>query len=146
MPLGKEKTIQILAITVILISIGCTLFVHARQVEIEQQLQHYQKDEKIVTIFNQDYTINKLFLELENKTIDTDEGEKTGIALDSLIEYTGINCPSCNKYTFKAIDGYQQTVDWSNMKKGILTENSRVIFPDLAHAFWVRDVIKIETS
>ena len=143
---GKEKTIPIFAIIVLLIAMSCNLYVHARQVELEKELQKYQTDEKIITIFSQDYKLDDFFSNLEIKTIQTDDGKKTGVPLDSIITYIGIGCPSCNKYTFKAIDGYQQTVDWSDMQKGIITEESRVFFPGLAHAFWVSDVIEIIAS
>ena len=80
------------------------------------------------------------------ETIDTDEGEKTGIALDEVIKSAFIGCIDCNDYTIKAKDGYQQTLSWNVIKTGVLTENKRVFFPDTAQSFWVRDVVEIEVK
>ena len=80
------------------------------------------------------------------RVIETDEGEKTGIALDELIITVGVGCVNCHEYTIKAKDGYQQTVNWDILKTGILTDYGRVYFPDTAQTFWVRDVIEIEVK
>lgn len=133
MNMGKEKIIPIIAMSVLLIGIVSTIYVHATQLE-----------QSTLKINGQDYTLDQLFLIGEIRVIETDEGDKTGIALDDLISKVGVGCPQCQKYTIKAKDRYQQTVDWDIMKTGILTDYGRVYFPDTAHTFWVRDVIEIE--
>ena len=135
MTFGKEKIIPVLAITVLLIGISSAIYVHATQV-----------DKETITINDQEYTIDQIFSIAEPKTIDTDEGIKSGVSLSDLMLKVGISCKSCNKYTFKAKDGYQQTVDFETLKTGILTNYNRVYFPDKAHALWVSDIIEIEVS
>ena len=135
MLMGKEKTIPILAMIVLLIGIFSTLFVHAAQIN---------KD--TILINDQEYTIDEIFSISASKVIQTDEGEKHGASLEDLITKASIDCTSCHDYTIKAKDGYQQTVSWDIMKKGILTKESKVFFPDTAHSFWVYDVIEIEVK
>ncbi len=135
MNLGKEKIIPIFAMVVLLIGIFSTIYVHANQIE---------KD--TIKINGQDYTIDQLFSIGKIRVIETDEGVKTGISLDELMSTVGIGCTDCHKYTIKAKDGYQQTVDWDILKTGILTDYGKVYFPNTAHTLWVRDVIEIEVK
>jgi hypothetical protein len=134
MKTGKEL-IPIIAMIVLLIGTVSTLYVHAT---------HINKD--TITINGQEYSIDQLFSMVDTKTIETNEGVKTGIALDDLMIKVGISCMSCNDYIIKAKDKYQQTVNWDIMRTGILTDYSRVYFPDTAHSLWVRDVIEIEVK
>ena len=135
MILGKEKLIPIFAMIVLLIGTFSVIYVHASQI-----------DKNTITINDQEYTIDQIFSVTESKTIETDEGIKSGVSLADLISKVGISCTSCSKYTFKAKDGYQQTVDFEILKTGILTDYSRVYFPNTAHALWVSDVIEIEVK
>ena len=134
MKTGKEL-IPIIAMIVLLIGTFSSLYVHATQIN---------KD--TITINGQEYSIDQLFSMVNIITIVTDEGEKTGIALEDLILKVGKSCATCNDYTIKAKDKYQQTVNWDVMKTGILTDHSKVYFPDTAHSLWVRDVIEIEVK
>ena len=135
MILGKEKLIPIFAMIVLLIGTFSAIYVHASQI-----------DKNTITINNQEYTIEQIFLIAEPKSIETDEGIKSGVSLMDLMSHVGIGCTSCNEYTFKAKDGYQQTVDFEILKTGILTDYSCVYFPNTAHALWVRDVVVIEVK
>jgi len=135
MILGKEKLIPIFAMVVLLVGTFSAIYVHASQIE---------KDS--ITINSQEYTIDQIFIIAESMSIETDEGVKSGVSLMDLINQVGIGCISCNEYTFKAKDGYQQTVDFEILKTGILTDYSRVYFPNTAHALWVRDVVEIEVK
>jgi len=135
MNLGKEKLIPIFAMIVLLIGTFSVIYVHASQI-----------DKNTITINSQEYTIDEIFSLAESKTIETDEGIKSGVSLADLISKVGISCTSCSKYTFKAKDGYQQTVDFEIFKTGILTDYSRVYFPNTAQALWVSDVIEIEVK
>jgi hypothetical protein len=132
---GKEKAIPIIAMVVLLIGIFSTIYVDANQI---------QKD--TIEINEQNFTLEQLFSDGKELTIETDEGEKKGISLEDIIIDVGIGCVQCHDYTIKAKDGYQQTVGWDILRTGILTDNKRVFFPDTAHSFWVRDVIEIEVN
>jgi len=133
--MGKDKLIPVLAMIVLLIGIGSTMYVQASQSNTSN-----------IKINGQKYSIDEIFKIADMRTIVTDEGEITGVALDDLIVKTSNICTSCNQYTFKSKDTYQQTVPWSYMQKGVLTENNRIFFPDTAHSFWVRDIIEIEVN
>jgi len=133
--MGKEKIIPVFAMILLLIGIFSAIYVHANQIN---------KD--TININGDEYTINQIFSIAKTKTIETDKGEKTGASLEDLMSKVGVSCSSCSKYTFKAKDGYQQTVDYKTLKTGILTENKRVYFPNTAHALWVQDVIEIEVK
>ena len=135
MNLGKEKLIPIFAMIVLLIGTFSAIYVNATQV-----------DKDTITINGEEYTIDQIFSIARSKEIETDEGMKSGISLEDLMIKVGISCVSCSKYTFKAKDGYQQTVDFEILKSGILTDYSRVYFEDTAHALWVSDVIEIEVK
>ena len=132
---GKEKIIPILAINVLLLGVFSALYVNATQINKET-----------ITINGNEYTINQIFSICTKRSIETDDGKKTGIALDDLMLKVGVNCPACHNYIIKAEDKYQQTVSWDILKTGILTDYGRVFFPDTAHTFWVRDVIEIEVK
>jgi len=132
---GKEKLIPIFAMIVLLIGTFSAIYVNATQV-----------DKDTITINGEEYTIDQIFSIARSKEIETDEGMKSGISLEDLMTKAGISCVSCSKYTFKAKDGYQQTVDFEILKSGILTDYSRVYFEDTAHALWVSDVIEIEVK
>lgn len=133
MIMGKEKIIPFLAIIVILISGTSTAYIYVTQTN---------KD--TISINGEDFTIEQLYNIGEIRTIQTSEGEKTGISLEELILKIGISCPSCYEYTIKAKDGYEKTVNWDIMSTGILTDSYGVFFPYIPKAFWVRDIIKIE--
>ena len=72
----------------------------------------------------------------------------TGALLSDIINMSKIKNPEEHKYTIagpgKEGGLYQKTVEWNDMKNGILTEDKRTIFPNLPRAFWIKDVIKIE--
>lgn len=135
MRLVKEKVVPFFAIVCLLIGTSATIYVQASL-----------STKNTITLSGNDFTLDQLFAMGTTRVIATDDGEKSGIALDDLILKMGIDCPSCHQYTFKAKDGYQQTVDWTLMQQGILTEYGRVYFAETAHALWVRDVIEIEVS
>jgi len=143
MTMGKDKLIPFLAMAVILIGVFSTLYVNAQQIENVDDL-------KIITINDSDYNIDKLFEIIETKTIQTDDGEKTGLPLNQVLTYSKVSCVSCNSYTIKAHDPYQQTVSGEEMQNGVLTYdekyNIRVYFPNLAHSFWVYNIAEIEVN
>jgi len=133
--MGKEKFIPILALIIIIIGGTSSAYVYATQI-----------DKDTITINGDEYTIDQIFYLSGKKTIQTIEGEKTGVALDNLILKTGVGCPYCHEYIIKAKDGYQKTVDWEIMKTGVLTDIKKVFFPDTPKAFWVGDIVEIEVK
>lgn len=137
--MGKEKIIPLFAMTVLLIGIFSTLYVHATNSLIGTTGNY-------ITLNNVQYRTTDLFETFTPLTIQTDDGEKTGIPLEEIIIFAGVSCPSCHTYYIIAADEYQQTVTWETMQTGIFTKDQRVYFPGLAHSFWVRNVIEIEVE
>jgi hypothetical protein len=139
MSLNKEKLLLTLAMAVLIIGTFSTLYVNANSLANNNQSNS-------IIINNQTYDINIIFSKISTISIETDLGERTGSPLDQIIIYTSESCPSCYKYQIKSSDGYQQTVNWEDLQKGIFTSEKTVIFPHLAHSFWVKDVIEIEVK
>jgi len=133
--MGKKKIIPILAMAILLIGIISTLYVYATEIN---------KD--TITINGQEYTYETLLLLGGEKTIETVDGEVTGVSLENVVKSIGIGCTSCSKYTIKAADGYQKTIEWDVLKTGVLSKESGVYFPDTPKALWVRDVVEIEVN
>jgi len=129
--MGKEKLIPILAVAVLFIGSLSSIYVYATQINSEY-----------IDINGQEYTVDQLFFIGEERTIET----FSGIALDTLMMKIGIPEPEKHEYTIIASDGYQKTVKWENMKNGILTEEGQSIFSDLAKAFRINDIVKIEVK
>ena len=143
MTLGKEKIIPILAMVVLFVGIAATIYVNAN--ENQETI-----NEKEIIINEQIYSFEDLSKIFQNITIITDDGEKTGLPLNDIIVYSGVTCPNCNRYIFRANDPYQQTILWNDVKTGVLTYdekyNLRVYFPNLAHTFWVYNLVEIEVN
>jgi len=133
--MGKQKIIPVLAMVLLLIGIISALYVHATQI-----------NKNTITINGQEYTYDDLFLLGGEKTIKTVDGEVTGASLENIIKSIGIACTSCSKYTIKATDGYQKTIEWNVLKTGVLSKENRVYFPDTPKALWVSDVVEIEVN
>jgi hypothetical protein len=129
--MGKEKLIPIFAVAVLFIGSLSSIYVYATQINSEY-----------IDINGQEYTVDQLFFIGEERTIET----FSGIALDTLMMKIGISEPEKHEYTIIASDGYQKTVKWDNMKNGLLTEEGQSIFSDLAKAFRIKDIVKIEVK
>jgi len=133
--MGKEKIISIFAILLLLVGTSSAVYVEVNKISTAS-----------IKINGQEYSIEELFNLGEIITIDTDEGEKIGVSIESMIIKSNIGCPPCFIYIIKGADGFQQTVEWEIMKTGILTDYPRVYFPDTAHKFWVKGVYEIEVK
>jgi len=133
--MGKEKLIPIIALFVLIIGSGSTIYVYATTTNSEY-----------ITINETDYTIDQIFFIGEQKTIESNSELFTGVALDDLMKKIGVSNPEEHEYTIIASDGYQKTVKWENMENGIITQEKQSIFSDLPKSFNVRDVIKIEVN
>lgn len=133
--MGKEKVLPVFAIIVLIIGCFSALYVNAIEV-----------DSNTIKINDKEYTISQIFSLANTRSIITNDGEKTGVALDDLIIKTLGECSFCNEFTFKAQDGYQQTVGWEYLQKGVLTKENRIYFYDTASSFWVKNIIEIEVK
>ena len=127
----KHSYWPILAILILLIGIGATLFVNAEKTDTVH-----------ITINGGKYSVEQLFQMGEEKTI----GEESGIALDNLMEVIGVPNPETREYTIIGADGYQKTVNWENMSGGILTKNRESIFADLPKAFNIKEIVEIKVE
>jgi hypothetical protein len=135
MIMGKVQLIPIVALVIMLIGAGSSAYVYATQI-----------DKDTITLNGEEYTIDQIFYITKSKAIQTVDGEKTGVAVDDLIQKAGVGCPSCYEYTIKASDGYEKTVSWEIMKTGVLSYVKKVFFPDTPKAFWIGDIIEIEVK
>ena len=132
--MGKEKLIPIFAMIVLLLGAISSVYVYATQV-----------DKETITINDQDYTIDQLFYLAEPRELVTSQEEVfSGIALDDLVKKVGIVDPSSHEYTIIGDDDYQKTVNWENMKYGLITNDRMVVFSDLPKAFRIRNVVIFE--
>ena len=77
--MGKEKIIPLFAILLLIVASTSAAYVYTSQVE-----------KVTITLNSQEYTIDQLFLLSELKTIQTIEGQKIGISIESLINNIGI--------------------------------------------------------
>ncbi len=127
--MGKEKLLPIVALIIILIGAGSSAYVYASTIGSEY-----------ININGQDYTIEQLSFIGEERKFET----FSGVALDDLIIKIGVPNPEKHEYTIIAADSYQKTVNWENMKNGLLTKDRDSIFSDLPKSFRVRDIVKIE--
>lgn len=99
---------------------------------------------EMITINNEAYTIDELFFMAKTRSIESTG--YTGVALDDLIMKAGVSSPWDHEYTIIGGDGYQKTVSWASMKKGLLTRDRMSVFPDLPRAYQVKNIVKIEVK
>jgi len=138
MIMGKEKAIPIIAMVVLFIGIFSTIYVDANQVE---------KD--TIEIYGRNFSLDQLFSDGVERTIETDEGEKTGISLEDIIINVGIGCVQCHDYTIKAKlkDEYGGESDWGyleiTMPKNRIVTNSllQIVFERLLISFPLLKII-----
>lgn len=89
-------------------------------------------------------SFDEIFEKCPEKEIEAMEENYAGVSLSCILNLTKIENPEEHEYAIIGADGYQKTVSWDDMKKGILTKEKRVIFPHLRKAYWIGDVVKIE--
>lgn len=131
--MGKDRLIPIFALLILLIGSISSIYVYATQTTTNT-----------LRVNGQHYTIDQLFSLTKPRTVN--DSQYTGIALDDLMQKTGVSDPEQHLYTLKASDGYEKTVTWENMKNGLLTKDRESIFSDLPKAFHVKDIIAIEVN
>lgn len=93
-------------------------------------------------------TVNGKEYDWESMENDFDVMEydgNTGISIRELLSDSGIEDLEGRSFRFIGADGYEKEIPWSDMNNGMLnTDEKKAIFPDLAKAFWVRDLVEIE--
>ena len=135
MVMGKEKLVPMVAIVLLLTGALSSIYVYATE-----------SDTDTLIINGQEYTIDQIFFIAEHRSLETDDDNFSGVALDDLMKKAGVACGSCHTYTIIGSDGYSKTVTWENLQHGVLTEEKRVVFSDLPKAFRVRNVVNIEVK
>jgi len=129
--MNKKKLILAVALIILLIGSVSSIYVYATQTE-----------ESTISLNGQKYSIELLFFIAESRFIDS--LNISGLALDDLMLKVGAGLPKHQEFTIVGADGYQKTVEWENMKNGILTYEKMVVFSDLPKSFRVKEVVKIE--
>ena len=95
----------------------------------------------VLTVNGVDYDWDTIQNDFE--TIEYDGN--SGISVEELIKDSGVKETEGKSFRFIGSDGYEKEVPWDDMKNGIIdTNEKKVIFPELAKAFWVRDLVEIE--
>ncbi len=93
-------------------------------------------------------TVNGKEYDWESMQNDFDVMEydgNTGISIRELLSDSGVEGLEGRSFRFIGADGYEKEIPWSDMNNGMLnTDEKKAIFPDLAKAFWVRDLVEIE--
>jgi hypothetical protein len=128
---GKKRLLILLVVILIIIGVGSTLYVTL--------FKGTEKTEDLLvgeTVFS----LNELFDNSELMTVE----EYQGVSLAEIIDKAGIENPEAQEYTIIAEDGYQKTVEWESIQKGIFTSEKRVVFSDLPQQYWIKDTTKIE--
>lgn len=131
--MGKNRLLPICAFCILIIACSSSLYVHAIQTTSETLL-----------VNGQEYTIDQLFSLTISRQLKG--SQDVGIALDDLMQKTGVSNPERHSYTLQGADGYEKTVTWENLKNGILTKDRESIFSDLPKAFRVKDIVTIEVK
>ena len=129
----KKKFLILLAVILLAIGIGSTLYVTL--------FKGSEKTEGLV-VGGMEFSVDQLFGTLELVTV----GEHQGVALAEVINKARIENPEEQKYTIIAEDGYQKIVGWESIRGGILTREKRVVFPDLPKQYWIKNIARIEVS
>ena len=131
--MGKDRLLPIVALILLALASGSSLYVYASQTTVDT-----------VQINGQQYTIDQLFSLAKPRSFN--DSQYIGIALDDIMQKTGVTNPEQHTYTLKGSDGYEKTVSWENMKNGLLTKDRQSIFTDLPKAFRVKDIVTIEVN
>lgn len=82
---------------------------------------------------------------LENEFDVMEYQGNSGISVREVLEDSGVTKFEGRSFRFIGSDGYEKEIPWEDMDNGMInTEEKKVIFPGLAKAFWVRDLVEIE--
>ncbi len=95
----------------------------------------------VLTVNGKEY----LWESLENDFNIMEFDGNTGISITEILLNSGVKDLEGNSFRFIGADGYEKEIPWTDMDNGMLnTDEKKAIFPDLAKAFWVRDLVEIE--
>ena len=71
-------------------------------------------------------------------------GGLEGIRLSDLVNHTGLSGQADHRYTLIAGDGYNKTVNWTDMLAGALVfEGHKTVFESLPKAYHIKDLVEI---
>ena len=95
----------------------------------------------VLTVNGKEYDWNTICDEFDLTRVDGHEGV---LLIDVLID-SGVKDPEGKNFRFIGADGYQKEVPWEDVQNGVLDrEEKKAILPNLAKAFWVRDLVEIQ--
>ena len=76
---------------------------------------------------------------------DNDNNTIEGVYLSAVINLTGLSDQETHSYNIVGNDGYNQTVTWGDMEKGLLVlEGNECFFPHLEKKYNISDIGRIE--
>lgn len=127
------------SLAILLLSIGIV-----SAITLPEEKMGEEKMGDYIEVNGEKLYMDEIFEKCIERQIEAMGENYTGISLACIINLSNVGNPEEHEYSIIGADGYQKTVSWEDMKKGILTEKRRTIFPHLRKAFWVGDVIKIE--
>jgi hypothetical protein len=77
--------------------------------------------------------------------IDSENNTLEGVYLSAVINITEVPDKGSRSYDLIGSDGYNKTVSWDDMLKGILVESEmKCYFPHLSKKFHISDIVEIE--
>lgn len=104
-------------------------------------------DVKTIEVIDHIYTWKQPFHIIDDpvEMIDEDNNTVTGVYLSSVVNLTGLSNPETQQFNLVGEDGYNKTVTWEDMTKGILDEeNEKCFFPHLSKEYHISDIARIE--
>jgi len=107
----------------------------------------HRSDPDAIEVNDRQYVAKQPFYIFADDLVEVtvDNATYTGVRPSDLVNHTGLADGSLHNFTIIGSDGYNQTVNWSDMVSGVLVEaNMQIVFPELETEYWVSDIIEIE--
>ncbi len=131
-PLGNSRVnifLGLLAMMILLGSLGALVY----------NAMNTQSTE-VLTVNGKEYDWNTLYDEFDIARVDGHEG----VLIIDVLSDSGVRDPEGKNFRFMGADGYQKEVPWEDVQNGVLDrEEKKVILPNLAKAFWIKDLVEI---
>jgi len=132
-----DKVAIVVAFLLIIVGIVSGINLRSQGAKVASTENSIEVDGEIILL-------DDVFGNLQKETVEVNNVNYSGVRLADIIELANVSEKESQHYVIIGESDYQQTVSWSDISKGILTEEKRVIFPDLPKKFWVKGVIRIE--
>lgn len=100
-----------------------------------------------IVVNDQLYVWPQIFHIIDNPVEMTDNENNTieGVFLSTVINLTGLSDQDMHSYNIIRSDGLNQTVNWTDVTKGLLVlEGNECFFPHLAKTYNISDIVRIE--